>query len=385
MGVRDKELLWFKNYLSGRWQYTVVGGVCSSLHEILLGVPQGSILGPLLFFIYINDLPMHTSLLSLLFADDATILAKADSLEELFEITNKELYKITCYFRKNLLSIHPEKTNYMIFSTKNTDCHFKLSLNLNNPNSIPDPRLITDIPQITSNDDIPAVKFLGLYIDPNLNFKYHISTIRKKISSALYFLRKSKNLLNTKSLTALYYSLIHTHIIYAIQIWSSCSNDQINMIFKLQKKAIRIIHSLPYNGHTEPFFKSSNILPLPKLIEFFRLQFMQQYVQGYLPRIFDSTWIINANRNFNQPYLLRNHNDLFVPVSRLSSFDKHPLYIIPKLWSEFNIHEIKIQRVKTIFNFKLKSFLIEILATNYICTRILCPSCHLRVENLDSE
>ncbi len=95
---------------------------------------------------------------------------------------------------------------------------------------------------------------------------YHISTIRKKISSSLYFMRSARNILSKKSLTSIYYSLIHSHLIYGIQVWSSCNNDYINGLFKLQKKAIRIIHSLPYNGHTESYFKKSNILPLPKLI-----------------------------------------------------------------------------------------------------------------------
>ena len=109
-------------------------------------------------------------------------------------------------------------------------------------------------------------------------------------------------------------------LIYGIQVWSSCNNDLINTLFKLQKKAIRIIHGLPYNGHTESFFKASNILTLPKLIEFFKMQFMQQFAQGFLPGSFEMVWTTNANRsNFEQPYRLRNNDDLFLPISRLAS------------------------------------------------------------------
>ena len=144
-------------------------------------------------------------------------------------------------------------------------------------------------------------------------------------------MRTAKNLPNIKSLTALYYSLFHTHLIYAIQIWSSCSSGIINKLFKLQKKAIRIIHSLPYNGHTEPYFKISNILPLPLLIKFFRLQFMQQFVQGFLPRKFESIWFTDANHNPNdRPYRLWNHEELFSPISRLSTFSNHPFYVIDR-------------------------------------------------------
>ena len=92
IGIRNRELKWFKNYLSGRRQFVSVNGVCSSFLEVLLGVPQGSILGPLLFLIYINDLPGCSNFFTLLFADDTTLLAKADSPEELYSIANNELY-----------------------------------------------------------------------------------------------------------------------------------------------------------------------------------------------------------------------------------------------------------------------------------------------------
>ncbi len=293
MGVRGIELQWFRNYLSGRKQFVFVNGKCSTLSDILLGVPQGSILGPLLFLIYINDLPSTTLFYSLLFADDTNLLAKADTLEELFKLANDELTKITLYFNKNRLSLHPDKTNYIVFCGSRTVdlTNYELKIDINNT--------AYNLKRITESSDIPAAKFLGLYIDPSINYKYHISTIRKKISSSLYFMRSARNILSKKSLTSIYYSLIHSHLIYGIQVWSSCNNDYINGLFKLQKKAIRIIHSLPYNGHTESYFKKSNILPLPKLIEFFKLQFMQHYTQGFLPSKFILTWTTNAQRNAN--------------------------------------------------------------------------------------
>ena len=238
LGIKNQELCWFENYLSNRWQFVSVGGVCSSLQQILLGVPQGSILGPLLFLIYINDLPSHSKLFALLFADDTTLLAQANSPAELFTMVNEEFYKITCYFRKNLLSIHPDKTNYILFQTSKNNIteNFNIFLNFNNPTNYHDPDKISIICCANNNSNDPTVKFLGLYIDSNLSYSSHTSIIRKKLSNALYFMRTAKNLLNVKYLTALYYSLFHTHLIYAIQIWSSCSSDIINKLFKLQKK-----------------------------------------------------------------------------------------------------------------------------------------------------
>ena len=98
-------------------------------------------------------------------------------------------------------------------------------------------------------------------------------------------------------------------------------------IFRLQKRAIRIIHKLPYNGHTESFFKISKILPLPQLIEFFKLQFMQQYKQSLLPLAFSSVWTTNADRHgHNRIHILRNDDDLFIPPARLAITDKHPYH-----------------------------------------------------------
>jgi len=379
IGVRGIELEWFKSYFSERKQFVSLNGYDSALLEIVLGVPQGSILGPLLFLIYINDLPECTLLKILLFADDTTILAAGDNLEELYNTVNREFYKIACYFRRNLLSLHPKKTQYIVFSTSRGAGEFQgdVYLNYNNPDQ-GDPSLIHTLTRVMGGPDDPAVKFLGLYIDPSLNFKHHIQTIRKKLSSALFFMRTAKNTLNTKALTSLYYSLFHSHLIYGIQVWGCCSQESINLLHKLQKKAIRIIHGLPYNGHTESFFKKSKILPLPYLIKFFRLQFMQQFVQGYLPSSFDNIWTNNALRDAaGRRYNLRNDDDLFIPPARLSSTEKHPYHAFPKAWHDFQIHEIKIQRNKKIFNSMLKKHLLSELRDHFVCERLVCPVCHL--------
>jgi len=131
---------------------------------------------------------------------------------------------------------------------------------------------IVKVERITGDEHNEAIKFLGVLIDPSLSFKPHIASIRKKITSALYFMRSCKNILTSKALMAMYYALIHSRLIYAIQFWSSCSPQLISILFKLQKQAIRIICNLPYNGHTESFFKSTNIIPLPSLIEYFKIQ-----------------------------------------------------------------------------------------------------------------
>ena len=116
VGVRDIELCWFQNYLENRKQYVFVNGHSSSLLNIDTGVPQGLILGPLLFLIYINDLPEASSLITFLFADDTTLLYSHENIDVLISIINSEFRKVVQFFRQHKHSLHPLKTKFFVFS-----------------------------------------------------------------------------------------------------------------------------------------------------------------------------------------------------------------------------------------------------------------------------
>ncbi len=109
---------------------------------------------------------------------------------------------------------------------------------------------------------MPAIRYLGVYFDPQLNFKYHISTIVNKISKVLYFYRQAKNVLTFKAKRFLYFSSIHSNLIFAIHIWSCTTETSLNPLIIKHKMAIRILNDATYNAHTEPLFKSCGILPL---------------------------------------------------------------------------------------------------------------------------
>ena len=150
--------------------------------------------------------------------------------------------------------LHPDKIKILFFSNTSKGEGVNIICN-NNNDDILDPLHIKSLPVISSKDDIPAAKFLGVYFDANLSFKFHVSGIRKKLSKALYMLRSVKNTLPKSSLKLVYYTIFHCHLIYAIQIWSCCSQNLINDLFKLQKAAVRILCNVRYNEHTEPLFK----------------------------------------------------------------------------------------------------------------------------------
>ena len=383
LGIEGSALLWFKDYLQNRHQFVLLNGKTSSLRNIKIGVPQGSILGPILFLIYINDLPNCSLLLSLLFADDATAYASGKDIRQLINFINVEFQKITTYFRAHKMALHPAKTKFILFTNSNAieASEVKILLNNNNPDEN-DPSKISRIERISANSTVPAMKFLGVHFDPNLNFKYHIKLLSSKLSRALYILRSVKNILSHDALRTIYFSVFHCHIIYAIQLWSCTSQSFLNEIFIKQKQAVRLINGASYNAHTEPLFKKSGILPLAELSLYFKLQLMQQYSQGFLPVSFDGVWIKNSERQHAEDqeerrrFEMRNFDDFYIPFSRLVSSDKLPLISFPKLWNLFQDHEIKLTRNKLQFNKKLKTHLLSKLNENVSCNRLLCQACH---------
>jgi hypothetical protein len=379
MGIRGIELDWFKDYLNNRKQFVFLDGKSSSLLNILTGVPQGSILGPLLFLLYINDLPLCSDLMSILFADDTTLSAAGDDLTNLTDFVNTEFQKVCEFFRSNRLSLHPEKTKFMIFTSNTNVRNQNISIFCNNNNIVnvnQNLSLVFPIQQIGQNDETSTIRFLGVLFDTNLNFKIHVKSIMTKISKGIFALRTAKNILNQKSLKLLYYSLVHCYLIYGIQVWSSAPNYILNELFKKQKIAIRLISNAKYNAHTEPLFKTLDILPFPSLILYFQLQFMQHFQQKFLPNIFSDTWIYNNVREIGEnAIVLRNNDQLRVPFARISLVEKLPLISLPTIWENFPDENIKFIRNKAEFNEKLKTYLLKQLSYIINCTRLYCPSC----------
>jgi hypothetical protein len=272
-GIRGLSNKWFKSYLSNRCQYTNIKNSRSEIKQINYGVPQGSVLGPILFLVYINDIHFATDLKVLSFADDTTLYHSCHNPNQLEKHMNLELVKIYKWLCSNRLTLNITKTRYMNF-TPNTNSHFTPTLKLND----------NILQQVGKKQPESTLKFLGVTMDQNQTWKPHIETLKAKLSFYTFTLNKIKNILPKAALKILYYSLIHSSITYAILAWGNARS--IKKIFQIQKRAIRIINHKPYNDHTNILFKNNQILKVQDIYKLQAALFMHDYKNKKLPNSF---------------------------------------------------------------------------------------------------
>jgi hypothetical protein len=209
-GFRGIALNWFKNYLSNRKQYVSYNSSDSKLMDIICGVPQGSILGPLLFILYINDIINTSNVLDfILFADDTTILYSHEKIESQISYINKELKEVSNWFKANKLSVNAGKTNYMLLGTPHM-------ISTKNNQAQKDVTIILDD---TVLQRVNHTQFLGVIIDECLTWKNHIDCLSKTISRNIGIMNKLKHFIPDRILFTLYCTLIQPYLNYGILIW----------------------------------------------------------------------------------------------------------------------------------------------------------------------
>ncbi len=310
--------------------------VTSDLSKISYGVPQGSLLGPLLFILYINDIYRSSEKLSfILYADDTNVLCSNKDLPSLFNDANNHLSSVCEWFQANRLSLNLQKCNYMIFCNKKKKCD------------------INNLKITISDHKIPKVdftKFLGVYIDSRLAWKVHITEICKKISKSIGIISRLKSVFPNEILRTLYCSLILPYLSYG-----NTSQSNLYKIKVLQKKVIRIIAKCHFRAHTAPLFKQYNLLCIHDINIYQQCMFMYKHSTNQLPHHLVSTFKINSN--FHQ-YQTRSSSLFHLPRHRTAAFQHSLLWSGPCNWNNLPAYVTSCRNTAA-FQRKLKAHIVQ--------------------------
>ena len=281
---------WVKNYIEGRRQFVTLSDKVSNLRNLPRGVPQGSVLGPLLFSMYINDLP--TTLMSCkhhLYADDFQIYisCKPEDLDTTVGKLNDDLKNISAWTQLNGLRINPTKSQCIMFSSKRSN---KLS-----GVSIPDVKINESVIPLSH-----TVKNLGVTMDQHLEWGPHINSVCRKASYSLHSLVRLKHFLPTALKVTLVKTLVFPHFDYCDVILSNLTCDLQNRLQRIQNACVRFIYNLKYSDHLTPYYNKLSLLKLSdrRLLHTAALVYKTIHLKqpSYLSSRFET---LNARHNHN--------------------------------------------------------------------------------------
>ena len=251
-GFRGVFLELLTSYLKHRQQQVYINHHTSYFKALSAGVPQGSILGPLLFCLYINDIArIDNSARFIIYADDTTLLFTARDAADVIKDANHTLSLLSSWSADNSLKINVVKTKAVLFRPKNRRMEAQTGLYYEN----------------SSIEIVPSVKSLGILFEEHMSWNKHTELIAGKISRVCGILNKCKYYLPKDIKLLIYNSLLASHINYCYLIKATTTLANIKNLHIIQKKAIRAIMNAPHNSHTEPFFLQLNLVPLPSLYE----------------------------------------------------------------------------------------------------------------------
>ena len=320
-GIRGVALKWFAiSYLGNRVQRVRIGNSYSEYQNVNVGIPQGSVLGPLLFIFYVNDLPkVSASLKSILFADDTTVSSSGYIFSDLCITVNDELESVYRWSVSNRLSLNSDKTAALIFTHRRineitSDCLFVNGTNIN---------------------VLECVKFLGINLDNRLKYKNHINVICTKLSKVVGILYKLKEYLSAKSLINMYYSLFYPYLTYGNVLWGGTYGTHLNVIEMLQKRPIRIITGSEYLSHTEPLFLQTSILKFADLYKYLLLLHYFKHKRDFQP----------SNVNYNTRY----GGEPILYAHRLTLTEHSVLYSAARLWRSLS-EDLKTINIAMLFS-----------------------------------
>ena len=267
-GIRGVANDWFRSYLKNRKQFVSISGCQSNITNVDYGVPQGSVLGPLLFLIYINDLHQAIKYAKTRhFADDTNLLIKNNSLKQLKKHLNLDLRSLCNWLKANKISLNCSKTELLIFRHPNKQINYDLKIKINGKRLIPS----------------EFVKYLGILIDSHLNWSHHSDSLSTKLTRAIGMLSKIRHYVSETTLRSIYCGIFSSLLNYGAQVWAQFSNKHVCRLQRLQNKAIRIINFAKFDDPSTPLYKKSEILKLSDHVRLQNFLYVHNSINGTLP------------------------------------------------------------------------------------------------------
>ena len=275
-GARGITKNWFSSYLKDRKQFVTINGFKSSLKNINFGVPQGSVLGPLLFLIYINDLNLSVkNSIVHHFADDTNLLCIDKSIKMLCKKVNYDLKGITNWLDANRISLNVNKTEYIIFRKPRKIVDSEIKIKLNGKRLYPS----------------TYIKYLGVLLDEHLSWKPHINELYKKLNRSNSMLSKIRHYVDLNTTRSLYFSIFSSHISYCCQVWGQNGNPQLNRILSIQRSALRVINFMPFRSDVSSMFRRLNIPLFSNHVRISNILFVFDSLSNSLPMSFSNFFI----------------------------------------------------------------------------------------------
>ena len=273
-GIRGTANDWLSSYLSNRSQFVSILGFDSETTNVKHGVPQGSVLGPLLFLIYINDLNHAIKYSNVYhFADDTNLLNINKSHTKMQKQVNIDLKLLYNWLLANKISLNCSKTEIIFFrkpGDKPPD--FKYNIKMNGHKLIPS----------------DFIKYLGIYLDSNLSGNYHCSLLLTKLKRSNGMLSKARHYIPYEELCSLYYAIFSSHMVYGCQVWGQNINVHTEKVFRLQNRAMRIISFSDFHADSNPIYRETKILKLKDFIALQNCLFVHDNLNNNLPTCFNN-------------------------------------------------------------------------------------------------